>query len=321
MRSQLSGYVALLVIALGAAYYASNPTEVKGDMAQEWFSVKPSEIKAIRYQDAKVEVTIEPMDFGYWVNVNEKKKQADGTEKDEHEAFKASPEMKSVEEELNPFMALRTIGSAKGQNLADYGLQELDKKLVVESKSGSPLTLALGKKSYGSRDSFVLDETKQEVILASGLFLDQVRNARTRLFERDVVKVEDDRVKKATVTMGGKSARWDHSERDASGGLIWRDDKEGATAQAAYRNWVDKVYKTKVMSFPSLEEQKRIATLKPFLEITFSGDRGEIDKVIYVKEGEDKYYATSTSLKIWASVNPSRMIPIEKDIESIFKGG
>lgn len=321
MRNSVLGYVAFLAVALGAAYYASKPTEDKGDMAKEWFSVKPGDVKAIRYTDPQVQVVIEPRDFGYWVDVNEKKKQLDGTEKEEHEAFKASGEMKSVEEDLNPFMAIRVIGPAKAQNMEDYGLKELDKKFVVEPQSGAPLTLAMGKKSYGSRDAFALDEAKQEVILVPGSLVDQVRNARTRLYERDIVKVEDDKVKKAAIEFGDKTARWDHSERDQNGALMWRDDKEGSTAQAAYRNWIDKIYKTKVMSFPSLEEQKRLATLKPFLVITFSGDRGEIERVTYVKEGEDKFYATSTSLKIWASVNPSRMTPIEKDIESIFKGG
>lgn len=321
MRNSILGYVALLAIALGVAYYASNPTEDKGDMAKEWFAVKPAALKAIRYNDPQVQVVIEPRDFGYWVDVNEKKKQLDGTEKDEHEAFKASQEMKTVEEGLNSFAALRVVGPAKAQNLADYGLDELDKKFVVEPKSGSPLTLAMGKKSYGSRDAFALDEAKQEVILVPGTLVDQVRNARTRLYERDIVKVEDDKVKKAVVELGDKTARWDHSERDQNGALMWRDEKEGSPAQAAYRNWIDKVYKTKVMSFPSLEEQKKISSLKPFLVVTFLGERGEIDKVTYVKEGDDKFYAMSTSLKLWAAVNPSRMVPIEKDIEGIFKGG
>ncbi len=321
MRKQIFGYIALLCVALGVAYLASNPADDKGEMANDWYSIKPDQIKSIRYEDPQVKTKIEPKDFGYWAEVEEKKKLPDGSEKTEEEAFKASGEMKPIEEELNPLVALRVVGSAKDQNLADYGLQEQNRKFVVEPKSGPALTLIIGKKSYGSREAFALDEAKQEVILISGNIVDQVKNARTRLYERDIVKAEDERIKKAEVTHQGKTVRWDHSERDQNGALLWRDDKEGAPAQASYRNWMDKIYKTKVMSFPSLEEQKRISSLQPFLVVTFFGERGEIDKVSFFKEEGDKYYATSSSLKTWVAVNPSRITPIEKDIEGIMKGG
>lgn len=329
MLKGLWGYVLFFALSLGAAYWASLGGGERDELAKEWVSIDAKDLTAVTFKEPGIDVALEAKPYGYWVTVTEEvKKAGEQAPETKTESFKASEDIKELEGALAPLVAQRVVGEADKLDLKEFGFDAEGKEWTVSTKAGKVYKYRLGNRSYGSRNVFLLDEDKKQVIMISGAPLELLRNARTRLYERDIIRVDNDKLNKLAITFGETKARWVLGDKDSVGVRQWKDDKEGAAAQASYRTWLEKILKSKVQRFASAEEQAALASTQPFLTVALLGDQGELGKVTFKKR--DEVVGDKTQPAVWVEssylgdgvvvqINQNRALPIEKDIDAILK--
>jgi hypothetical protein len=237
------------------------------------------------------------------------------------ERFLGNEKMDELLGSFAPLKALRVIGKVEAEQLKEFGLDDQSSKLVVKA-GGQTITLVLGKKSYGSRNRFVLEGDR--VVLVDDQGIENLERANLRLYDRRLVPFELDDVQKAEVLAEGKSRRMGHTQRDKDGQLVWSDDEDAAPAKPAYGSFMDKVAKLRLNAYADAEKEAQLAQTTPFLEVAFEKDGKVLDKIAFKKLPGEKdkpdYYVTSSFLKTHGRLPVNRIEPIEKDIEQIVSG-
>lgn len=326
MRRDLLGYSLFFVVGLCFAFSASLPDKDRGELAKDWFSLDPSDISTVTFKEEKYAVNLEKKPFGYWVNVEEERVQKDKTEKNTMN-FRANETVNDLDGAMKPFQALRVIGDASKVDLKEFGLTEKTSDWVIQTTKGKKYEFSVGKRSYGARDYFALDRDRQQVILIAGQPIELLRNAKSRLFERDVTKAEEEKIRRAVITTDRGKLEWDHSDRDQAGNLEWKDKKAGATSQVSYKNWMDKVLRLKVLRYADADEVQQLQGVAPSVTVELFDERGQaIDKIMLKKfkspkdtnpQTASEYWIDSTYLGVPTQINPARVQPIEQDLATL----
>lgn len=217
-----------------------------------------------------------------------------------------------------PLQALRVIGKVDAAQLKEYGLDDQSSKIVIKS-GGQTLQLVLGKKSYGNRNQFALEGDR--VILIDGQEIENFERAQYRLFDRRLVAFEFDEVDKTLVTVGDRSKRMVHTQRDKNGELIWAAEQDPATAVSSYGLLMDRIGKLRVSTYISPDKQEQLKQLTPYFEIAFEKDGKVKDRLLVFKQtsadGKSEYFARSDFLNMYVQLANARMEVIEKDVEQV----
>lgn len=349
MRLDLTVYGGLLVLGLGAAYWASMPTtEGENEDKVKIASIDAKQIAEISLttKDAKsgVEVvataTKRPEGDRFWID-HTRTEPVKEVPKDPHAAaasltdpladapkapkvttehFLGNEKLDDMVKALDPFVAVRVIGKVDDKQLEEFGLKGATDMLTVTSTDGKVMTLILGKKSYGSRNRFVLEGDGQgRVLLIEDEGTENLERAPLRLFDRRLVSFELADVTKAQVAQGTNVKRLAHTKRDKNGELLWTEDEENAPAKPSFDSWMDKVAKLRLTTYAEAKDEDSLQQTQPFLEITFEKDGKPLDTVRFKKLAGEKptYWVTSDFLKTHAQLVPARVESIEKDIASI----
>lgn len=358
MRLDISIYGALLAAGLGAAYWASQPTDESGDEEKvQVVSLDPATISEISFSTkdptsgVAVEAVAKRRDGSprFWVTHVKTEPVKDvpnphaakdpikdptkGAAKDVSEVsdgpkppkvtteqFLANEKMDELTKSFEPFVAARIIGNVGDDQLAEFGLKGATDRLVVKTSDGKTLALLLGKKSYGSRNRFVLEtEGQGRVLLVDDQGLENLERAPLRLYDRRLVSFELADVQNAVVTAGTQSKRLAHTQRDKTGELLWTEDEENAQPKPSFDSWMDKVAKLRITAYGEAADEAALAGVAPFLEIAFEKDGKVLDTIKLKKvPGEPPvYWVTSDFLGLHGKIPPARIEPIEKDLGSI----
>lgn len=348
MRLDLGVYGVLLAAGLGTAYWASLPATEGEDEKVSIYSIDPKAVAEVTFTSDVVKAVADRRDGDnrYWIEhtkteaAKEEKKDDPAKTKDvpatpapaapvtppkvTKERFLANDKMDELLKSLNPLNAVRVIGKVDDASLKDFfGEAGPKDKITVKGADGKVFGLFLGKKSYGSKNRFAMEEgeggAKGRVVLIEDQGFENLERAPLRMYERKIVSFELSEVSKAEVKAGGKAKRLAHTQRDKNGELLWTDDEENAQQKPSYDSWMDKLGKLRLTEFATPADEAALKDVKPYLEVTFERDGKVQDTLVFKKAGGDTpvYWVYSDFLKTHAKVVQSRVEPIEKDIGAI----
>ncbi len=347
MRVDLGVYAGLMVVGLGAAYWASLPVEEGEAERVALAAFEPGSIAAMTFHSKETDVTAQRRpDKKFWVDFHKLESlnpppphEAIGSGSgsavaavppvlppvETKERFLGNEKMDQLAQSFNPLSALRVIGPVGDEKqMEEFGLKDKTDYFVLTTDAGKSFKLLLGKRSYGTKNRFAMEEGGNRVLLLDDEGFDNLEKANLRAYDRRLYDFEMSEVTAAAIKVGGKEKRMAHTQRDKSGEPIWTDDEDKAPPKAQYDAWMDRVSKLRLSGYATEEELKQAASAPPFLEISFEGKAGVRDTVIFrkVMQGDKPaYFVTSNFLKTQGKLVTSRVDPVEKDLGAIMGGG
>jgi hypothetical protein len=325
----------LLVAGLGGAYWASLPTPEASEEAVSVVSIDPKSVTEVRFKSKDIEAiaTKRPNDSRFLItytktevppvnpHVPRDPKAPPPQPKTTTEHFLANDKLTELLKSYDPLYAVRVIEKIDDKQLADYGLKDSTDSFTIKSSGNRDFVLHIGKRSYSSRNRFTQDDSgKSKVLLIDDRHFEDLERASLRLFERRIINADVADISKVELSTEGRSKRIDHTARDKANELIWSDEEDAkAKPQAAYANFMDRVFKLNIAEYGEIADEQTLKDVKPFLTITFEKNGKAVDHVIFKKTGGDKpvYWVTSDFLQTYAKVQPVRMESIEKDLGSV----
>lgn len=320
MKRELKLVSILFAASLGFAWWASLPETARNPERKAVLSVTPAQVNGIELSSADLKIQIRKVDGPdrWWIETEK------AAVKD---SFLASNKMKEVLAQLNPLEAIRVLGKVKPEALAEYGLDNSTKKLIVRDSKGAELvSLAVGKQAYGSRNLFVMDLRDNNVLLIPGDVVGDVEKAEIKLYERTITNVVFEEIQKASVSHGGKTRNLAHTRRDDKGSLVWTAENAEGAAVAPAKSWFERLERVRIVAFAKPEELSVLEKMPPLFSVTLDASGASADVLTFAKtkaagatnDGVMDYWAHSKFLGTWAKVGSSRVEPIEKDLPTLF---
>lgn len=321
MRKKLFFNVVILIVCLGFAYYASLPSKKREMSGKEWLRINSEEIEKVVYESKRLFLEVKSVDSErFWIThaiIGDGEKKVD--------SFKASKKINDLLKFMNPLWAIRDLGDVGNLDKKEFGLEGGAPLFRVILKDNRSYGFRIGKKSFGSKSLFALDINRNQVILINGYQIENLKKAKSRLFERKVIDIDMGDVKKAEIRTGEFLVHWDHSEKDKKGNLHWRKDEPGSSPDSSYNNWMAKIGKLRIIQYATSKETNRLSNEKPFLTISYlDSGKNQIEKLefwkvtgITAKGNKDQFWVKSNFTSTYGRVNYNRAFSIERDI-SIF---
>jgi len=313
IRRDIFLYAGLLVTAIGFAYYTSLPVDKSAGDKTEWLKIEPASVSKLSYSDSNITVDIEKRDGQlYWVKYTDLKESPNG----EVYEFRANKQFQDVLATFNPMYIVRDLGEAKDVDLAKFDLSNSVKSLSIEA-AGQTRGFKLGKRSYGSREMYLLDEKAGHVVMMAGSAFDKIKNARSSLYERKLFDLVEKDIKKALLSSNGVELEMDHSNKNSKGAPIWSDPKDPEIEKPSYKSLVSKVEKLSAQAYASNAERDGLTKLKSFAEFTFFDDSNRSFVVKFYKQQkkpESTYWVWSSFLDSFVKIDSTRGEGVEKDV-------
>ena len=243
------------------------------------------------------------------------------------EEFLGNEQMEDILKSLNPLMASRVFTQVDEKQLEEFGLKTPPQKMTIKTADGKTQSFLLGRKSYGSPQRFLLEETAngpKRVLLVDDEIFAQLENAHRRLYDRRYLADDFETVTKAEIkTPGGILKKISHTQKNKDGTLLWTDDEPDAQAKPSYDSFMDRIEKLRLAKYAPKDVEEKLQTTEPFLSITFEKDSKVIDTVQFKKiltaDNKAQYFVTSQFLKSHGEIQATRMEGLEKDVETVFK--
>jgi hypothetical protein len=242
--------------------------------------------------------------------------------------FLGNEQMEELLKSLNPFVASRTFTQVDEKQLEEFGLKTPTQKITITTNDGKKQVFSLGRKSYGSSQRFILEESTggggNRVLLVEDTIFGQLENANKRLFDRRFMADNFELVTKAEVkTSTGIQKKLSHTQKNKDGDLLWTDDEPDAPAKPSYDSFMDRIEKLRLSKYASAELEATLKTTAPFLSITLEKDSKVLDTVEFKKivsqDNKTQFFVTSQFLKSHGEIQASRIETIEKDLDTVFK--
>lgn len=306
-------YPLILVISLSLAYWASLPTE-KGQLHRElWLSSNISPELIIKYQDKEKITTIQDG----WVTVE---KIVDDTPMPPL-TFRSNRQLNRVRDKLLDLYAEKVIGDANDLDLKDYELDQ-DTSFFEIGSEGSTKRFVIGKRSFQTSNVYVLDKSRQKVILVQREPFNILRNPKARLFEARPFKFRlIDDVSHATISRGDKSLEMILGKDDKNK-VFWTKPNEKETLESE-GSWIRSLLRLKITKYAIGSEEKKLAKLTEEFQVNFTKNGEPVEQIkLYKLEKEDEqtsYWVKSNYLNSYGMVDGTKAKTLLQDISSFLK--
>ncbi len=314
MRREIGILTIVLILSLIPTYWASRPIDPKTADQVPLVDLKEIAWKQIIYKDPNQEVIVYKDGEFIWVE-----HKAAGV----IEVFRAadSPDA-NVVSLLSPLRAVRDLGVVAQENLGEYGLIQSAITLEIELQNGERQPVyQIGIRNFGTRYYFIKDKLTGNVYLVDGSILDVMAQAKTRLFERNLLGSEVASANRIDVKLKGKKGLVTYTVSkdgfDPQGEVSWQfKGGKDASANTKVNTWIDKISKLYGVKYTTITPSS-----PPVFEMTYYlGDKVLETLQIYKhREGEqDIYLARSHHTQASVEINQTRMAQIEGDLALVF---
>lgn len=323
MKKNIYFGIGFLILSLATAYMTSLPTTDADSNEVVWLRLSDDMIQRLDYKSKTEEVEIfRNADAGnrYWVAYKETPK--DGKTDEEQPAFMASDKIAGVMELFQPLKVLRVIGDESSLKLEDFGFDSDEgASLQISNGKQAVLDFKIGKRSFGSRNYFVLDQLKKKVLLINGSRLEDISKAKTRLYERRPYEVDFADVDAAKLTVASRAKDFWRTKKDKEGALGWSDASEDGAVKASYNGWMRKVQNLRVIRFADKAIQSDLSAAEPVFTLSFLRKGGEVEAIRFYRikggDGKNEYWLSSTYIVGFAKIDSTKAETIEKDVPVI----
>jgi hypothetical protein len=327
-KSDLIPWFVALVLALGLAYWASIPVNDQGSTKVAVVRLKEASVASIELvADVGKVVATKASDASgrWWIAVDRSgdSARAEGTGDILKEKFIASEKFKDFVGDFSPLEAIRVVGKVSDDKLADYGLKDSKKTLLVKDSVGTQLIgLTIGKTLYGGRNVYALNQNDGTVVLLSGDLVTDFERPELRFFERSLTSFSPEDVRAAEVAVGDKSKRFTHSTKDAKGASVWTLDGGDGSQSAQFASWMEKMMQLKASAYASEADESTLSALPVSFEVRLDG-QSTAGQLIQIKKrqinGTYEYWAFTSHLKWHVKVASTRAETLDKDVPKILE--
>lgn len=332
-------YGALLILSLVAAYLSSLADKTVGERAQiTVFNVPLSELEGGHYYSEAQDFSLTRTADGQRLLVRQvqrdKPSKTSETSKTDRATlpqpetktiFLANEDFATVFASFTPLLAKRVLGKASTIDLALFGLQTGQARLVLQTKDKTrgSIELNIGKKSYGSAEFYV--QYDGMVYLVTGRSIDKIARARALLFEEQLLAVAFTDGMQAelqadgnsmTAVLQGTLAELRHGrERHKSDGKWLVHGKE----QKQFGNWLRRLRALEVMAY----REQLPAAAQEVMTLVLRQDADELERLRFwhwqTPTRTDVFFGQSKfSGELYTELPAGRMLQLTHDLR---KGG
>jgi hypothetical protein len=318
MIKDLVVYSLLIVASSVMAYRASLPAGSSDSQVVSWVEIVPEQVTSVELAGPKTSlIATRKNERQFFIEFQSTAEEGKEPEKDR---FLANGEFSEFLQSLRPLEALRVIGDLKETQASEFGFDSSASLLTIRLGEKAHI-FKLGSKQFSSTNRFVYDEERKKVLLINGRHFEKLEKASSRLFERELIELKFDEIKKATVVAGERTRALDHTKKGDDGVPGWSNDDANSRPKTVYANWLSKIEKLRIMSFVPEDQFAQIDSLPAILTLKFDTSKVQ-DEVVFRKQSTPDakliYYAKSNYLGVYVKLASGRMEAIEKDISSIF---
>jgi hypothetical protein len=331
-------YAVLFVAALIGAY-ASWTHEPEAEKAEGVVLVdaEPAEIARIAYESEGIDVTLEPREDELgeylWVSTTRRRTRppanphaapseppSEEEPQIEKSAFKAGKTGDKLLEDLAPFRVARALDVSK-EKLSDFGFDEPEGKLVVETKKGAKTTFQIGTTAYGFKNVYLKDVDSGQVYVVKRSVVSPLERADSRLPEKELFGAERADIERVTISTADASQEFVQHNRDDANAATWtKPSSEEANPTA--ESWLDKVFRLRASKYvPKSEEPKGLESVFAVKVVPEDGEpvTVEVLRGPAAEDGEMKWYARSGYSRGLVELNSNLASDTADDLGTLFE--
>ncbi len=332
----------LAIVGLASAWWAWTKEDAEETPAEavEIFECKESSFVSATLSSETQNVRLHAKGEGdgrvLWVQVDDTPKKNDGAPEQAQAAksstFVAGKDAQEYIAMLSPMMALRSLGQVEPELLEDLGLQ--DSKETLEFNCGkAAVKYTVGATAFGSPARYIspfqgtekpsAPKASQTVYLVAGDIINQLKSAKHRLMQRDILGFDVTEVEKLKVEAQGASRTLLQRDRRDPARAQWVDASDPDRRNELFGNWVSPLHQMRVQEYlnPDQEPGENLVDstgeLIPVVQLTYlDGDGDTLGTVEMVRVG-DEYYARSPATHAWVSIPNSLAKKVDEDVPTV----
>lgn len=321
MKAKVLPYLIFFLAGLGFAYYASGPKEESKRPSEEWTKIPKDSVESISYEYEGVLANIQRAEGfqAYWVDYT-RVKEGPGGAKEEAGRFLAGDRMKEVQDLLASVQVEKVIGSVKDIKVEEFGLDKPSGKFEVKYGSDKIFKLAIGKRSFQSQGVFVLDESKQTVLMVNRKLFSAFERPKTRLELDHPFLFSPDEVTSVIVSSGSSQEEFVRQNKGAA--RVWFARNKTDVPHESFRNWLEKFMRLKVEAYPEEGQAAAIEQLPRKFSLQLGGDKGELDVLALFEDSSTnpaRYWVKSKSLPVPVGVDAAAASVLVGDVAGLTK--
>ena len=321
MKAKILPYFCFFLATLGFAWYASIPNNEAESSGREWVNLSKASLQKITFEDESETVTAsrDPAHSDlWWMNVASHKKQGDQAT-ESNDRFLINEKMNELMNGLSPFRIEKHIGAADKVNLGDFGLDKPTSSFEVNYGDGQVFSLSIGKRSFQSQQTFVLDKQKSMVLMVDRRVIAMLEKPKARMALIKPFNFDDNLLLGADLSAGGKALKLKRKMQAQQ--AQWFVDNKMDVPHEAFRNWLDKLLKLRIEGYPKDEQKLALEKLEGKFVLKFLGDKGELDSLTLLEESSvpPRYWFKTSKLPVPVMVDASRVLVLLNDMTAFIK--
>lgn len=321
MKVKILPYLIFFLASLVFAHLSAGPEVDRNGADQEWLSIPKGSVSQIIFEGEgkKTTITKDPGSEHYWVEATQTVKSPEG-EKVEADRFLANEKMKEVLDSIHSFRIGRVIGAAKDLKQEDFGFDKPSGSFEVKYGTDQAFKLTLGKRGFQSPDIFVLDESKQSILLLAKQFFAPFERAKVRLALVSPYHFSPDLISEASLNVGDKHMEFVKQGKGDS--KSWYARSKLDAPDEAFRNWLEKLLKMRIEGYASAEEKPVIEQMPLKFSVLVKSEKQELDLFsIYedTRSAPTRYWLRTRHIPLPVLIESSHVSTLLADLSAFMR--
>lgn len=335
-------HLAALAVAAICAYFVFSAGKEKAEKGKVILDVEPDQLERLAFDTGKKQVVaVSRKGGGFTVTVTEqihkpaakpKEEKAEGgaggaKKKDPAlkmitetsvTSYRASQEFEKALERLLPLRAERDLGKVDEKKLAQFGMLEAGRTLIVEAKS-QKITYLIGSQTYGGATTYVLQQPDGPVCLISSTLIRSLDVRATRYLERRLVGVDKKDVERVAVSTLTANREFMQQRREKKRS-VWVPADSPDTTNDLFTNWVDRMFRLGATEYLA---EDPVPPPRPEFKLIYLRGSKKLDQLELASaeagEGKRDFFARSTFTGGWVKLRRQDAEAVVSDLATVLE--
>lgn len=233
-------------------------------------------------------------------------------------SYRASQEFEKTLERLLPLRAERDLGKPDAKKLAQFGLVEAGRSLIVEARE-QKVAYLIGSQTYGDATTYIRQQPDGPVFLVSSTLIRSLDARANRYLERRLVGVDQQDVERIAVGTLTHSREFTRQKREKQRS-VWVPADNPESANDLFTNWVERVFRLGADEY--LNEDPLPPPRPEFKLICFRGGQ-QLDELELASaeagEGKRDFFARSQFTGGWVKLKSGDAEAVVNDLGTVLE--
>ena len=301
LLSALWGWIVILFISLGLAYWASLP-EANQIGKSPTQNIERNSIHVVElslHGGTTVAERGRERSEQWWIRTSFGTSDEDSaaTAAPKFSRFLASEKFTEYLRMLGKFPAQREIGLLADSSLSEFGFINTSNILRLNNKNGQALAeFLIGRQPYGARSFYVMRKSDKKVFLVGADLVDDMAKPQARFFERDVSKMKLEKAKMVRITMAENVRSFVRRSQDDRGTPQWADESAQGQVIPGLGQWLEKFSEIKAATYADDDLLDSLRRVQPVFKLSMVDDKNRSENFemrSIGRNGATEFYLTS----------------------------